>query len=62
MSTLEAARMGEYVFLSAYYLTAMSADKDRLAALEGQNSNLQQLVVELLVANQRLRERIETED
>lgn len=48
---------GNYVFSPASYPAALVADKNRLAELESQNSNLQRLVTELLIANQQLRER-----
>jgi hypothetical protein len=48
---------GNYVFSSANHSAAVGADKNRLAELESQNSDLQRLVADLLITNQRLRER-----
>ena len=45
-----------YTYPSACHSTTANTDSNRLAELESQNFNLQQLVAELLIANQQLRE------
>ena len=51
-----------YALSSVCHSTTANIDSRRLAELESQNSNLQRLVAELLIANQQLRERATKND